>query len=136
MLCRKQPNSHNGQLADNESDKDSEGIIHKSVGMQADSKHVHTEPGKTRHHIAEHGQHSDSTFTSISTPASVKNDRVPQDNCQRAVLLRIPAPKATPRLIGPDSAKNSANQTEERRETNHAVNHPAERLRSVLVKRA
>jgi hypothetical protein len=106
ILRRHRSDSDDGQLAGNECDEKAEGFVHKSVGMQANSEHVHTEPRKTRHHIAKHGQQGDSTLSSISAPASVKNDRVRKDNRKRAVLLRIPAPKAPPRLIGPDSAKN------------------------------
>ena len=29
--------------------------MHEAVGMQPNAKHVHTEPGKTRHDVAKNG---------------------------------------------------------------------------------
>src|SRR6516164_4650773 len=103
--------------------------------MQANAKHVYTKPGEACHYIAKHGQDGCSALTNKSAPARMKNDRVPEDNRQCTVFLRVPAPKATPGLIGPDPAKNGAHQTEECRKTNNTVHHAAERLRSVFVKR-
>ena len=48
--CR---NGHQRELANHESDQPGESLLHEAVGMQADTEHVHAEPGKTGDDVAE-----------------------------------------------------------------------------------
>ena len=71
------PQSHHDQLAGDKSHQSTERPIHKTIGMQADAKHINSEPGQTEHDVAKNTHHRKSTFANQATPAGVKNDRVP-----------------------------------------------------------
>jgi hypothetical protein len=66
----------------------------------------------------------------------VEDDGVPDDDEQRAVLLRVPAPEAAPRLVGPDAAEDGADEAEQRGEAHDAVDHADECVGGGLVQRA
>src|SRR5262245_38417509 len=53
----------------------------------------------------------------------MENDRIPENDKQRAIFFRIPTPKSAPGLIGPDPAEYRACETEEGSETDDAIDH-------------
>ena len=61
--------------------------------------------------------------------------RIPEDDEKRAVFLWVPSPETAPRLVGPDTAENRPDKTEEGRETNDPVDHPGKRLRRGPIER-
>ena len=63
----------------------------------------------------------------------MQNNSVPNHNEKRSVFLWVPTPKTPPRLIGPDTAKDSADETEQSGEADDSVHHPAERSCSRLI---
>lgn len=56
----------------------------------------------------------------------MEGDGAHDNDHEGAVFFGIPAPEATPALVGPDAAKNGADEAEEGGETGDAVNHPGE----------
>ena len=92
--------------------------------MQADAEHVDAEPGPARDDVADDGEVHQAAFAHEAAPARVQDGRVPEHDEQRAVFLRVPAPEPAPRLIGPDAAEHGAHKTEQRGETDDAINHP------------
>src|SRR5271165_6435490 len=103
--------------------------------MQTDTQHVDSEPGQARNDIAKHRQNGDASFTRISAPSRMQNYRVPDHYEKRSVFFWIPTPKAPPRLIGPDTAKDSADKTEQSGETDDSIHHSTERFCSCLIER-
>ena len=78
--------------------------------------------------VAEDRQDHQAALPDQAAPARVQDDRVPEHDEQRAVFLRVPAPEAAPRLVGPDAAEHRADEAEERGEADDAVDHPRERI--------
>src|SRR5260370_19053410 len=103
--------------------------------MQADPKHINSEPGQTEHDVAENTHHRKSTFANEATPTGVKNDGVPHYDKKRSVLLWVPSPESPPRLIGPDSSENGTNEAEQRSKANDTVHHSTESTRCRCVER-
>ena len=93
--------------------------------MKPDAEHVDTEPRPAGDDVAKDGHHHQSPMFDQAAPAGVEDDSIPEHDEERAVFLRIPAPKAAPGLICPDAAENRSDEAEQRRETNDAVNHCA-----------
>src|ERR1700686_1292100 len=67
---------------------------------------------------------------------SMQNNSVPNHNEKRSVFLWVPTPKAPPRLIRPDTAKDSADETEQSGEADDSIHHPAGRFCSRLTERS
>src|SRR5271166_2887868 len=65
----------------------------------------------------------------------MQNYRVPDHYEKRSVFFWIPTPKAPPRLTGPDTAKNRADETEQSSETDDSIHHSTERFCSRLIER-
>ena len=65
----------------------------------------------------------------------MQNYCAPKHDQYRAVFLRVPAPETSPRLIGPNAAKNGADKTEQGRKTNHSISHAGERIGGVFFQR-
>src|SRR6266481_7790404 len=126
MFQGKHPQGHNDHLAGDESHQRTERPIHKTIGMQADAKHINSEPGQTEYDVAKNTHHRKSTFANQAAPAGVKNNRVPHYDKKRAVLLWVPSPESPPRLIGPDSAEDGSNKAEQGGKANDTVHHSAE----------
>src|ERR1700720_2904920 len=135
MFQGKHPQRHYDQLAGDESHQSTECPIHKTIGMQADAKHINSEPGETEHDVAKNTHHRKSTFANQATPAGVKNNRVPHYDKKRAVLLRVPSPESTPRLIGPDSSQDGSNEAEQGSKANDPVHHSTKCHRCRFVER-
>src|SRR6266700_3408367 len=91
--------------------------------MQPDTEHVHAEPRETRDDIAENSHGHESLFSNHTTPARVQHGRIPQDNQQSSIFLRVPSPESPPGLVRPGSSQDGSDETEQRRKTNNAVNH-------------
>src|SRR5215472_16327964 len=96
--------------------------------MQAHPEHVHTEPRETGDDIAEERHDHQTALPDETTPARMQDDCAPKHNQHGAVFFRIPAPETAPRLIGPDTAKHCADETEQAGETNYAVGDSRERI--------
>ena len=62
--------------------------------MQADAKHINSEPGQTEHDLAKDAHRRKSAFANEATPAGVKNDGVSQYDRKRSVLLWVPSPES------------------------------------------
>src|SRR6266568_1574435 len=101
--------------------------------MQADTKHVDTEPREAGHNIAEKRHDHQAALPNESAPARVQNDCTPEDDQHRPVFFRVPSPETSPGLVGPDPAKDGADKTEQRSEANDAVGHARQRIGSLLL---
>src|ERR1700746_1967633 len=101
--------------------------------MQTDAEHVHAEPGETGDYVAEDRHDHQAALPNKSAPARVQNNRAPKHDQHSPVLFLGPAPETSPRLIGPDSAEDRADETEQRSKTNDAVSHARKRIRSLPV---
>src|SRR6187401_3076678 len=95
--------------------------------MQSDSKHVNAKPGEARHDIAKDGHDHQASWSNVSAPARVKDERAPEHDEDSAIFLRIPSPESAPRLISPNAAEDRADETKEGSETDHAISHTRER---------
>src|SRR6202048_417994 len=126
MFQGKHPQSHHDQLAGDERHQSTERPIHKTIGMQTDAKHINSEPGQTEHDVAKDTHHRKATFANEATPAGVKNDGVPHYDKKRSILLWVPSPESSPRLIGPDSAEDGPNEAEQGSKANDTVHHSTE----------
>src|SRR6185312_13710108 len=122
-LQRHATQANQGKLAEHKPNQPPKRRFHETVTVQADAQHVHAEPRPARDDVAEDGAIDEPALANDSTPAQVKNQRVPKNDDQRAVFLRVPAPEATPGLVCPDAAQNRAHETEQRGEANDAVDH-------------
>src|SRR5579872_3896009 len=125
---RQQAQSNDSNLAGNENHEPLEGGIHESIGMQTYVEHVNAEPREAGDDIAKNRQVHDSPIPNEPAPARVQNQRVPQNDEQGAVLFGIPAPKSSPRLVGPNSAEDSPHKTEQCGEADDAVHHFGKRF--------
>src|SRR5450432_1240954 len=96
--------------------------------MQADAEHVHAEPRPARDDIAADGATDQAALANHPAPAQMQNQRIPQNDDERAIFLRVPTPETSPRLVRPDAAEHRADKTEQRREADDAINHPRERF--------
>src|SRR5437762_826052 len=134
-MQRQQAQPDDQKLAPDKRHQPFEGRIHKAVGVQADAEHVHAEPREARDDIAEYRHGHQAAVPDQSAPARVQNDRVPQHDNERAVLLRVPAPEPAPGLIGPNAAEHGAREAEQGGETHDAVNHFGERLAHIELAR-
>src|SRR5438309_443830 len=123
------------ELAGDESAEPWKSFLHESIGMESNAEHVYAEPRKAGNDIAEDGHDHEAALPDEPTPARVEDYGAPENDQDRAVLLRIPAPETAPRLIGPDTAENRADEAEESRETNDAVGHARKRIGRFLFKR-
>ena len=65
-------------------------------------------------------------ITDVATHSQVKDDQLCQTDHQCAILLRIPTPESTPRVVGPDTTQNRADDTEEETETECSVDHASQ----------
>ena len=83
-------------MADIKQHEPVEGRIHKAVAVQADPEHVHAEPGKGRDNVAEEREIHQATLAHNSPPPGVQDERIPDDDQQRAIFLWIPAPETAP----------------------------------------
>lgn len=75
-----------------------ERLVHKTIGMQAHAQHVYTKPREIRDNVAEDRQRHQSALLYQPAPTSVQNDRAPEHNQQRSILLRVPTPKPSPEI--------------------------------------
>ena len=103
---------HQSELADHVSDQPWKCFLHEAVGMETDAEHVNAEPREAGNDIAEDRHERQTAFPNEPTPARVQNDRIPQNNQERSVFFRIPAPEAAPGLICPYPPENCRNQAE------------------------
>src|SRR5689334_13050734 len=101
------PGGNYEDLAPHEEHQPLESGIHKTIGVQPDPQHVHTEPGEAGDDVPKHSQVHDTAISDQPAPASMENDRIPKDDEQSSVFLRVPAPKTSPGLIRPNPAKHS-----------------------------
>src|SRR5438477_3085700 len=111
------------ELAGDESCEPSSRCVHKTIRVQADTEHVDAKPGEAGHDISEDGQIDQAALAHDSAPARVENQSIPQNNQQGAVFFRVPAPKAAPGLIGPDTPKDSSNKAEKGGKTDNCIDH-------------
>src|SRR5438046_10735402 len=82
----------NAKLKGHKSNQPFEGGIHETIGVEADAEHIYSEPGETRYDISEDREVHEPPFANKSTPASMKDQRIPDHDQQRAVLLGVPSP--------------------------------------------
>ena len=111
-------------MARDEPNEPFECSLRETVGVQADFEHVHTKPRPARHNIADDGAVDKAALADHATPAQMQNQRVPKHDDQRAILLRVPTPEAAPGLVRPDATQHGPDKTEQRGETDDAINHP------------
>src|SRR5436190_22133452 len=97
-----------GDLSGDEEHQPFERGVHEAIGVQADAQHVDAKPGETSYDVAENGKVHNSTITNDSTPASMEDQRIPNDDQERTIHFGIPTPKTSPGLIGPDASQDSA----------------------------
>ena len=95
-MWRQDADHHENQLTCAESDQPGEGAVHETVGVQSDAEHVHAKPGPARDDIAENRHHHQAALPNESAPAGVEDDGIPENDEERAVFLRIPAPETAP----------------------------------------
>src|SRR5205814_1326170 len=117
-----------GELRGDEARERPDRAVHETVGVQPDAEHVHAEPGEAGDDVATDGHRHDPLLADVAAKARVEDEGVPQYDEERAVLLRVPAPESSPRLVGPDSAQDGADEAEEQREADDPVGHGHERL--------
>ena len=122
-----QAEHHDEHLADHEGAEPEEGGVGEAIGMETDTEHVGAEPGPTGDDVAEDGHDHHPALADHAAPAGVEDDGVPNDDEQGAVFLGVPAPEAAPRLVGPDATEHGADEAGEGGETDHAVDHAAQR---------
>ena len=67
MFQGKHPQSHDNQLAGDERHQSTERLIHKTLGIQTESKHVNSEPGQTDHDVSKNTHHCKSTLANEAT---------------------------------------------------------------------
>src|SRR5436190_738563 len=103
---------HKNKLKADKNDEPEKGLIHKSIRVKTDSEHVDAEPRKRGDDIAENHHSHDPTFRGYFSPPGVEDKRIPKNDHQRAIFLRIPSPKASPGLVSPNSAEDRADKTE------------------------
>src|SRR3989338_6730923 len=65
----------------------------------------------------------------------MKNDRVPKNDEKRPILLRVPSPKPSPRLVRPNSPQNRPDKTEQEAEANHSIGHGNQRAGGLGIAR-
>src|SRR4051812_41692305 len=99
--------------------------------MKAHAEHVDAEPRKARDNVAEDSHGHQSSFTNHPAPSCVQDERVPQNDDERAVFFWIPSPESPPRLVSPDAAQDGAEEAKECGKTNDAVNHFGERFSNI-----
>ena len=80
--------------------------------MQSDSQQVDAEPRHHHHDDQQRAASRQAERTDHLAHPGVDQDRAPQHDQQRAVLLRIPAPEPAPRLVRPDAAEHGAHERE------------------------
>ena len=64
----------------------------------------------------------------------MQDERVPQHDQKRAVLLRVPTPESPPRLVGPDAAQDGPDEAEKQSEADGPVRHRDEHLRGRRIR--
>ena len=101
-------------------------MIHEAVVVKADAEHVDAEPGEAGDDVAKDGHEHEAAFADDAAPACMEDGGVPDDDHEGAVFLGIPAPESPPGLIGPDAAKDGADEAEECGKADDAVDHAAE----------
>jgi len=67
-------------------------------------------------------------ITDVSTHAQMQDDQLCQADHQRTVFFGIPAPETPPRVVGPYSAEDCANDAEKEPEAQGAVDHSGQAL--------
>src|SRR5206468_756380 len=107
--------SDHRELRRHENRKCPESRVGEAVAVQTNAKHVRAEPAPARDDVARDGEAHEPALLDHAAPTRMEDDRVPDHDEQCSVLLRIPAPEATPGLIRPDAAQHGAGETEERR---------------------
>ena len=105
----------------------------RAVGVQADAELVDAEPRPGGDDVAADGERRQAAAFHEAAPAGVQHERVPEHDHQRAVFLRVPAPEAAPGVVGPQAAEHGADEAEEDREAERAVEHAQDLLASVVV---
>ena len=108
-------------------------LVRCAVGVQADAELVDAEARPGGDDVAGDGEHRQAAALHQSAPAGVEHERVPEHDHQRAVFLRVPAPEAAPGVVGPQAAEHRADEAEEDREAERAVDHAQHLLAGVLV---
>jgi len=124
---------HERKLTGAKDNQPRESAFHETVGMQANAQHVDPKPGPARDYVPEDCHDHETSLPNKASPACMEDDGVPQDNEERPVFLRVPTPEATPRLISPDTAEDSSNETKKRGEADNALDHATERARSPAI---
>ena len=100
------------------------GVVFRcAVGVQADAELVDAEPRPGGDDVAADRERRQAAAFHQPAPAGVQHQRVPEHDHQRAVFLRVPAPEAAPRVVGPQAAQHRADEAEEDREAQRAVDH-------------
>ena len=110
-------------LTGNECHEPFEGGVHEAIGVQADTQHVDAKPGETGDDIAKYREIDEAAVADETAPAGVQDQGVPQDDQQRAVFFRVPAPESAPGLVGPDAAQDGADEAKQRGKANDAIHH-------------
>src|SRR5206468_3879052 len=93
-----EPEADDDQLREDEEAERLGFAAGEAVRMQADAEHVDAEPGPRGHDVPEDDHVHEAALAHEAAPASVEHDRIPEDDDERAVFLRVPAPEAAPRL--------------------------------------
>ena len=71
---------HKSKLADNKSHQPRKFLLHETIRMEPDAEHVHSEPGETRHNIAEDRHDHESALANKSAPACMQNAGAPEND--------------------------------------------------------
>ena len=96
--------------------------------MQANSQFVDTKPGPNHRNVTRGGQHRKSSFPDHAPPARVQNQRIPNDNDERTIFFRVPAPKSAPGVISPEASQHGSHKTEEDCKADDSVDDPRGRF--------
>ena len=121
-------------MAEGEGAHPKEAAVGEAVGMESDAEEVGAEPGPGGDDVAENGEGHDSAFADDAAPSGMEGNGAHDDNHEGAVFFGIPAPEAAPALVGPDAAKDGADEAKEGGKTGDAVYHAAEGTGGVFVK--
>src|SRR6185503_849744 len=106
QLRREEAASRQEHLADGEDPERERHAVREAVGMEPDAELIDAEPRPADHDVPDDRQDGDAPLADHAAPPGVEQERVPQHDQQRAVLLRVPAPEAAPRIVRPEPAEH------------------------------
>ena len=99
--------------------------------MQADAELVDAEVRPGGDDVAGDGQRREAAALHQAAPAGVEHQCVPEHDHEGAVFFRVPAPEAAPGIVGPEAAEHRADEAEEDREAERAVEHSQQLVASL-----